>query len=171
MLFAAGQRLTAGVLNMAVTHEVRKANTQSVTASTALVDDLELFFDGDANGVYTVGCDIFYDGTGDLGTGQGGLKLQFTGPAGATFLWSNRGTTAGVAPTLVNYNVVAEPIAAGSPRIVGTNSGTPMSCFPTGTLVMGNTAGRVRLRWAQGTSNATATRVLANSLLRYKRIA
>lgn len=167
--FFAGQRLTAGILNGAFPIEKRKTAPQSVTSSTALVDDTELFFAVEANTVYEMEGYLLYAGALDGGTGAGGLKLQFTGPSLATLKWTNFG--ANVAGGVSAYNVVTELLTAVSPRSVPTNAGTQMSCQPRGRLSIGSTAGTFRLRWAQNTSNATPTTVDEGSILKLKKIA
>lgn len=165
MPFYAGQRLTAGALNLAITHEVRKTATQSVTSSTTLVDDTELFFAVGASTVWFWNALLLYDGAASP---NGDLKMQFTGPSGASLTWVNFGVNTSA---LSAYNVVTEQLTAGSPRAVGTNGGTQMSCRPAGYLTIGSTAGTFRLRWAQNASNATPTRVMAGSVFQFKRVA
>lgn len=164
------ERLDATVaLLTALPTTIRKPSNESVTLSTALQDDDHFAFTVAANSVYTVESFISYTGAADP---AGGLQMAFSGPAGATFEWSNFGTNIAVAApnTLLTYNVVVEAIAAGSPRSVGTNGGTAMSCQPAGTLVTSGTSGTFRFRWAQSVSNATATVVRANSWMRVWKI-
>lgn len=148
---------------------VRKPANESVTSSATLQDDNDFAFAVAANAIYTLQTYIIYSGAIDGGTGAGGLKMQFTGPAGAGMTWTNFG--ANVSGGVTNYNVVAEGLAAGAPRSVPTNAGTTMTCQPKGTLVTSGTSGTLQFRWAQNTSNATATVVGINSWMRLKRVA
>ena len=148
---------------------IRKPSNESVTSSITLQDDNDFAFAVAANSVYTLESFIIYNGVIDGGTGAGALKMQFTGPAGAAMTWANYGanTSGGV----TNYNVVAESLTAGAPRAVPTNAGTSMTCQPKGTLVTAGTSGTLQFRWAQGSSNATATVVQANSWMKLTKIA
>jgi len=150
----------------------RKTADQSVTSSTTLVNDTHLTFSVLANGVYTMEGYLLYQGAADP---AGGLKVDFNGPAGATLKWTNFGTNQGSASpqTLLTYNVVSETLAPGSPRTMGTNGtgGTVMSCSPRGILTVSSTAGTFVLRFAQGTSNATATSLMTGSWIRLTKVA
>lgn len=148
---------------------IRKPVNESVTSSATLQDDDDFAFAVAANAVYTLDSYIIYSGAIDGGTGAGGLKMQFTGPAGTGMTWTNFG--ANVSGGVTNYNVVAEGLAAGSPRSVPTNAGTTMTCQPKGVIVTAGTSGTLRFRWAQNLSNATATVVGANSWMRLTRVA
>lgn len=157
-------------LQTALPVTIRKPANESVTSSTALQDDDHFAFTVAANSVYTVESFIVYTGAADP---AGGLQMAFSGPAGASMSWANYGVNINLPSptTLISYNVVAETLAAGSPRSVGTNLGTAMTCRPTGTLVTSGTSGTLRFRWAQSVSNATATVVQANSWMRVWKIA
>jgi hypothetical protein len=145
---------------------IRKPANESVTSSTALQNDDDFAFAVAANAVYVLDDSLLlYNGAA---AGAGDLKMQFTGPAGSTFVWTNFGAnTAGSS----QYNVVTEVLAAGAPRAVPTNFGTQMSCAPKGTLVTSGTSGTLQFKWAQNTSSATATVVNINSWMRLKRVA
>lgn len=144
---------------------IAKSATESVTSSTTLQNDDHFVFSVVANAKYELDSYIWYDGAADPG---GGLKMQFTGPAGAAMTWTNFGVNQS---GLTQYNVVPEGLAAGAPRTVGTNGATAMTCQPKGVFTSAGTAGSLQFLWAQGVSNATATRVLADSWMRLTRIA
>jgi hypothetical protein len=149
----------------------RKTADQAVS-NTTLTNDTHLTFSVLANGVYTVEGYLLYQGAADP---AGGLKVDFSGPSGATMRWTNFGTNQGTASpnTLLTYNVVSETISPGSPRTMGTNGtgGTIMSASPRGILTVSSTAGTFVLRFAQGTSNATATSLMTGSWLRLTKVA
>jgi len=156
--------LTGDLLTAATGNVVVKSGTQTVTSSTTLVDDSELKLTVPAiTAKYLMLAYLLYDGALDP---AGGLKMQFTGPG--TMTWTNFGANIS-APS--GYNVVTEQLSAASPRAVPTNAGTQMSCCPMGILSTTGSGGTLLLRWAQNTSNATATRVMANSLLMLARVA
>lgn len=144
-----------------------KTATETVTSSTTLQADDQLFLPVVTNAKYIMDMFLVYSGQ-DAATG-GNLKLQFTGPSGATLDWANFGVNTG---GLTQYNVVGEAIAAGSPRAVGTNgAGVKMCARPMGTLTTASTSGNLALLWAQNSSNATGTVIHAGTFLRLYRVA
>lgn len=143
-----------------------KSGDESVTSSTVMQNDDLLVLPVVPNARYLLDCFFVYTGAADA---AGGFKIGWTGPAGATMKWANFGVTQGVAPSLVNYNVVVEALAGG--RGVATNGGTEMSCRPFGVLNTSTTGGNLQLQWAQGASNATPTVLKAGSTMQLRRIA
>jgi hypothetical protein len=146
---------------------IRKPANQTVTSSTTLVDDTHFAFPVAANAVYALESYLIFTGAASP---AGGLKMQFTGPAGATMTWTNFGTNGAGVGTLTDYNVVAESISSGAPRAVGTNAGTVMTCRPVGTVITAGTSGTLQFRWAQNASDATPTLVGVNSWMRLTKI-
>lgn len=146
-----------------------KSSTESVTSSTTLQSDDRFAFNVETSSAYALESCIFYDGALD-GAGAGGLKMGFSGPAGASMFFNNGGSN-GVAGggSVGDFNAVAETLGAAG-RTVHTNAGTVMCCRPGGVLVVGATAGTLQYRWAQGVSNATATRILGGSWMRLSKI-
>lgn len=171
MTARAGHVVTVGDLFTSVT--ALKTSDESVTSSTTLQDDDQLALPLIASAKYRMIGYILYTGAADGGTGAGGLKMQFTGPSGAVMQWTNFGTNVAIAAPSTNltYNVVAESLAAGSPRSVASNGGVVMSCAPAGYISVSSTAGTLQLKWAQNTSSATATVVKTGSWLELVRIA
>jgi hypothetical protein len=149
---------------------IYKTATESVTNSTTMQNDDAFAFGVAVNSAYAVESFLPYDGAADP---AGGLKMGFTGPTGASLYFANFGANGTGSPggTLTDQNVVVEGFAAGSPRGVGTNAGTIMSCTPTGVVVVGGTAGTVQFQWAQRTANATATRILSAAWMKLTKIA
>lgn len=144
-----------------------KTADETVTSSTTLQDDDQLFLPVAANARYILDAFIIYTGAADP---AGGLKMGWTGPSGATMKWTNFGTNGDITgATLVEYNVVVETIAGG--RSVGTNLTTEMSCQPRGRLATGGSSGTFRFQFAQGASNATGTVVKAGSYVRLVKVA
>jgi hypothetical protein len=145
-----------------------KAATESVTSSTTLQNDDVFAFSVVANAAYEMeGC-IFYDGAQDP---AGGLSMAFTIPVSASALWCNFGTNGDIISTsLTEYNAVSQGTNA---RTVGTQitATATMACQPKGTFVIGANSGTVQFQWAQGASNATATRILGGSWMKLTRMA
>lgn len=143
-----------------------KTATETVTSSTTLQADDQLFLPLSTNARYLFDSMLFYEGAASP---AGDLKLQFTGPAGAVMQWANFGVNSS---GLTQYNVVQEALAAGSPRAVGTNgAGVGMCCQPKGILTTSSTSGNLALLWAQNASNATGTLVKSGSFIRLVRVA
>lgn len=157
----------ATVADFSTTVVALKTSDESVASSTTLQNDDQLALPLVANAKYRMIAYIMYDGAADAGTGQGGLKMQFTGPSGAVMQWTNFGNNTG---GLTTYNVVIEGLAAGSPRSVGTNGGTLMSCEPKGYISVSSTAGTLQFKWAQNISSPTATLVKAGSWIELVRV-
>lgn len=141
----------------------RKTADESVTSSTTLQDDDELFFAAAANEIWLVEFVLFVDGAT-----AGDIKVAVEAPTGSTIragvqgLISTAGTTSGSMETAsTTYSGTA---AVG--YTVGTaGSGTGTTVSLRGQVVVGSTAGNILLRWAQGTSSGTASKVLTGSYL------
>lgn len=170
-MLTAGVQLTAAVLNEAFGRIIVKPTTESVTSSTVLQNDNDFAFSVVANATYVLDGYLLYDGATDP---AGGLKMQFTVPSGATFFaWTNFGTNGDITgSTLTEYNVVSEDAGTGSPRSIGTltTAVARLTCQPRASLINGANAGTLQFLWAQGASNATATRVLQGSWMRLTRV-
>src|SRR6478735_7286563 len=78
----AGQRMTAGLMNSSFL-DAQKTVDQPITSTTALADDFELFFTLPPQSSWHVSGWLYYDGAA---SGNGGLKTDWTAPAGAT-MW------------------------------------------------------------------------------------
>lgn len=115
-----------------------------------------------ANAVYTM--EAYLIVSGDAGSGQGRINLDWSAPAGAVGNWTG---------TLVDGNATAEPSAVRqfandltAARGSGTyGSGSDVGIMLRGLLVTTGTAGTYSLDWAQITADATATIVKAYSWL------
>lgn len=145
----------------------RKTANESVTSSTAFQDDDHLTLTVEANVIYEMIAFIIYDGAT-----AGDLKTTWSAPAGATLDWTPTGllTSATVASgsLKMSHSTLPDNESVGT---IGTGVGNRTVMRPTGLLVVGGTAGSFTFRWAQLTSDVTATTVLANSYLRLKRVA
>lgn len=138
--------------------QVLKTITESVDTSTVVQNDDELFFTAEAGKLYEIILCILYDS-----------------PAGGTTpdLKCDTGEDAAIRGQL-NGIVVSTADAATAVGIASNQTAT----FAAGTVNSERMAlfqgthrgngGTFRLRWAQNTSNANATRVLAGSFIRYR---
>jgi len=162
--FQAGQKLTAAALaSFAAPLAVIKPSDQSVTSSTVLVNDTALVTPNlVASATYLFWCYLNYEG----GTGgSSDIKWQWAAPAGATLRYGL--AHVGQANNVdVGNTYQASDIPTGRTQGAGVLSGAIM----TGSLVMSTTAGSLQLKWAQNTSNATATIVHAQSTLALWRV-
>jgi hypothetical protein len=138
----------------------RKTADESLNTNTTLQDDDELFFAAAANEIWVVDYVLFVDGA----TG-GDIKVAVDAPAGATI---RAGVTANAAATATNIESTSTSVAGGSAvgYTAGTlGSGTGTTVRLSASVAMSSTAGDIKLRWAQGTSSGTNSRVLTGSYL------
>ena len=137
-----------------------KTANESVTSSTTLQTDDQLNVAVQANSIYFVTVVIKYDGDP-----AGDLKVLFRCPTSATFSAIAVALTSTAASQSDNQNA---PMVENTSTLWGCLGGTCVGMV-TGTLVTSSTAGNFGLEWAQSTSNATATRVLAGSAMNLDR--
>ncbi len=155
----AGGRITAAMIQAVAPNAASKGANQSVTSSTTLVNDDALYVDVEANATYFVLLQAVYTGGTE---GSSDLKITFTIPSGS-MTWSS-----------LRY---ASNGTLGIETLQGTGSGNTSDCGTSGSgnnarsvlvwgfLTTGDTAGTLQLKWAQNTSNATATTVESGSSL------
>jgi hypothetical protein len=162
---AAGQRITASLLNSMLPVTVTKTVNQSVTSSTTLVNDLELTLPVVANGTYLL--DGFIDYDGQFGPGTGDIKFDWSLPSGATLRWGPLGNASNDTSQKYasNTNLTGNVLTAGT---YGTG-GAHNAATPRGYVTVSSTAGNIQLMWAQNVSSATATSVYAGSWIRLTR--
>jgi hypothetical protein len=144
---------------------VRKPSDETVTSSTSLQDDNDLFVSVAANATYWVDGFIIYSGS-DVAD----INAGWSAPAGATFDWAlNTGDNTATSANMPIYrlsSLVTDTIFVGC-----IGSTLRLSAPLTGVLVTAGTSGTLRFRWAQLASNATASTVRAGSFLRLTRLA
>jgi hypothetical protein len=151
------------VLVVEATRTKYKAADQQVTSSIAVVDDTHLTLSVDANSVY--GFDLFLDADGDS---LGDLRLTFTGPAGATGVWTPDGISLGNGNNIGNVKRSRNALAA-EDSVGILPAGTIVT--PSGQITTGATAGNLTLRWAQDAAHATPTILRAGSWMRVTKLA
>lgn len=150
----AGQEITAAFLNSIAPLQAVRSSTQSKTNSTLANDDT-LFLALAANATYLVAGKLFY--SGDT-SGSGDLKIAWTLPSGATgrydYIHTNLSHAYASFPDDWTGTLTAETQGAGT-IVTGTIEGTLTT----------SSAGTLRLRWAENTTNATATIMAVSSSL------
>jgi hypothetical protein len=154
--FPAGTRITSSVLALVAPLAAVKTSPESVVSSTVLQNDDALFLTVAANSTYKWKCQVFYVG----GTqASSDIKVQWTGPGSAALSWNSMHFTTAGAFSDTSFNDFT------TVNVIGTNgAGNNRTIHMEGTLVTVS-AGTFQLQWAQNTSSATATQVLANSTL------
>jgi hypothetical protein len=140
----------------------RKASSQSVVSSTTLVDDADLQVTIAANDVWVVEYVLSVDGDT-----AGDFKWALNVPAGATGIQTGYRLQLGALTTTDTINTAAttDLTDTGVQTAGLAGAGTPVFIFVRALVVNSGTAGTIKLRWAQQTASATATRVLLNSHL------
>ncbi len=139
----------------------RRTTTASISSSTTLTNDSQLFVPIQVNAVYQLTMWLFYDGSASAD-----LKINIDVPAGSAFT----GHSHGLIPTAASQqDYQGFPLVNGSAQAWGCLGGTT-SGFLLGCVTTGGTSGNVTLQWAQNTSNATATRIFAPSFLKLDRV-
>ncbi len=136
----------------AIWRDVYKNAIESVTSSTAMQDDQDLFLSVEANSTYVARLTMQYDGAT-----AGDMKFQFNLPAGSTAYGAG-----GTALYLSTADVLNLSCFAATD--VGSCGAGGVGSFRS--LIVQNmmfqtssTAGTCKIQWAQVVSNATATRV------------
>lgn len=163
--WTSGQVLTASDVNTwFVPKAVVKTANESVTSSVTLQNDDALFLSVDTNAQYYVSCLIYCDGAS-----TGDIKIQFNGPASATFTGLVNGLSLGASDG-TGDQVASIDIATAKSFGLAGGAGVTRPLHVSGTLITAGTSGTFQLQWAQDTSDATATRVMAGSHLMLFRI-
>jgi hypothetical protein len=152
------------VVGVGQTITVIKSADESVTSSTTLQNDDHLVASLAANATYIVDGFLMIFGSS---ASAGDLKLDFTIPSGATMKYTSFGVVASSPAVQYEATVNANTTA----RVVGTNGSADMGCNIRAYITVSSTSGNVQLRWAQNSSNGTATGLRAGSHLRFTRIA
>lgn len=164
-IFSVNETFTSSDANEFLAQQivVIKTSTESVTSSTTVQDDNELSMTLNANSNYWLDGLLINDGAA-----AGDFKLQFVVPSG-TIRWLADGPDSSAASTT---DIVDRNWKAGSlTTIMGCiASGTSTILPVNGIIRTAASGGTFKLQWAQGTSNATATRVFADSFLRVTRM-
>jgi hypothetical protein len=160
----AGHAVTADEIGQLQPLMATKSADQSVTSSTTLVNDNELFVALSTSITYQVDWHFIYEGST-----AGDFKYGFTYPAGATMSW---GHTV-VNPTLgmdASSAFAYQRAGSGAAFACGGNgAGQHLHIVGGGLLIVGGTAGNLQVQFAQNTSDGTASKMNLDSWLRLQR--
>lgn len=163
--WSVGDVLSAADMNAWTVPQVAyKTSDTSHASTTTLTPDPALSVTVAANATYTFGTTLWYEG----GTqGSSDFKWQFTGPSGASLLYSAYNlTTSGTAST-ASYNQSGLATVGQA----GTNgAGAIRVVYGFGSFTTSSTAGSLALTWAQNTSSGTATILHTGSWISLQRI-
>jgi hypothetical protein len=136
---------------------ITKPSNESVTSSTTQQNDNHLFFSATASTNYWIKAYIMVDGADT----SAGIEFGWYGPSGASFDWCSDALSDdadGFGPVSRTRQGITN-----LPQMQTNGAGTNLVIPCVGLLQVSTTAGTFGFRWAQATSNATATRVLALS--------
>lgn len=146
----AGNKTFSGnviVQGVGQTQAVIKAADTSRTSTVTAAADTHLTLPVVASATYIVEAVLVWT------NGGGGFRADWSAPSGATMVWTD--------------NDGAGAAALGTDLTFSVTTGTTFQ----GALVMSTTAGSLTLRWAQNTSDAAATVLLAGCYLKLERVA
>lgn len=162
---SAGQTVTAGLLASMLPLSVVKTTDESRSSNATMTTDNALTLAVAAGATYLLEAYVSYS-QNLAASSTSGIKLGWTAPSGSTLVWSSDGTDG---PTsLTGQDVTSNSLA--TTRSLPSNLGTSMRAAPTGSLVVGGTAGTFGLQWAQVSSSTTPLLVRAGSWIRLIRV-
>ena len=159
-----GASAAPSAISIASWTTVRKAADESVTSSTTLQDDNELYFTTTAGAIYLIEFALVY--ASPVGGSAPSLKFAsgessaFSGYVGSDFYIANSGTNAPW-PNLVG---------GGFPNFNAAGTATTKRVLSGWGPWIGE-GSTFKIQWSQYTSDANAVTVYAGSYLRYKLIA
>lgn len=161
----AGQRLTAPLLSSIIPDRIWKVTNEDRASTTTLAADSDLTTTLEANASYHVLFYIHY-----AAVSAAGFQTDWTVPSGAT-----AGRSAlGAGSTQVSSDNVPGRFGvhtySTATEYGDRASATNQMIAIEEAVVFTTSAGTLALRWAQATSNATATRVGAGSYMEIKRL-
>lgn len=141
---------------------VSKGGTESVTSSTTLQNDDDLFVPVVANAIYTLTAMVLYGGA----TG-GDFKMLFRTPTSGSFTGMATGLVVAATTASDNANI---PMTGNSSEVFGCLGAGTQILTVIGRLVTAGTAGNLQVEWAQNVSSGTSTQVFGNSFLDLRRV-
>lgn len=169
-VFKAGQRLKASQLRDMQSTYVIKAANESVASSTVLQDDDELKIALAASAQYHVRLKVMFD-TNASATPD--IKTDWTIPTGAT-LTSLKWVLGPAAASATRDDTNVRQGAHGHSTVVAYGSGETTADLWINIeeefIIDTVGAGTLQFRWAQQTSNATATEIRSGSFIRAERL-
>lgn len=158
-----GARIVAAALRGGSPIAVIKPVDQSVTSSTTLANDADLFTGVAASATYLFACYLNYEA--NTSAGQGFIQYKWNVPSGATMRFTAIGVTslALVQSATTQQENTAYSLGAGG-------AGVLQAATMLGSLITAAASGVLQLQWAQVSSSGTATIVHAQSYLALWRI-
>lgn len=139
-----------------------KPSDESIVSSTTLQNDDHLVLPMSANTIYFIqGMFII------TGNTSGDMLFQWSVPSGAVLNWASD-TISSISTSLTDQVSRTGQTAGSLPAFGTITGGTAVVPFK-GILNMGSTGGVMRARWAQNTSNGTATVMKAGSYFMARR--
>lgn len=160
-LITAGSRILASIIQSVAPLAAIKGADESVTSSTVLQNDNELFVPLAANAAYLFRCYLDYEAE----NANNAFQWAWSGPAGYSLRYTASYLAGG---TLLGARTITGSTTKTSD---GLGAGALMAADMTdGTIVTGATAGNLQLQWSQAISNAVPAIVHAQSLLALWRI-
>lgn len=167
---SAGQRITSTLLNLMVPDFTVKGTSESVTSSTTLQDDNDLQYTITQAGTYKFESMLFV-GAGDSAAD---IKVAFAFPSGAISFWATgphtAAITSGTSGDTEFFAINGAASGSGLFLNYGVSSGATIGIRITGVLV-GTSTGSFKFQWAQNSSSATPTTLLAGSWMEIRRVA
>jgi hypothetical protein len=162
----AGQRITAKAL-IASQEQLAYKTTATSRANTATIsNDPDLQLAVDANAVYSLEGLLVYNG----GSTSDDLRIGWSAPSGSTLTWvatgQNTSATNGVGSVITD----AQDITKNAYSLGTIANPLGMTAMVRGLLITSSVAGTFALQWAQFTSSATATSMLAGSHIGLQRL-
>lgn len=135
-----------------------KVSNESISNDTTFQDDNDFSFSVAANATYYVYA--FISATSKNSGTLGGLKMQFTAPAGATVTsyGGSVGRTQAATTITTTYSTNGKNLGF-------YNSAMPFFVFITAKVVTGATAGNLVFQWTQEVADVTATTLYAGSYM------
>jgi hypothetical protein len=154
---------TATATQFVLPAKARKATDEGRASTTTLANDTSLVLTGLVSGaIYQVTGVIFYDG-GASGS-AGNLKWKFTVPTSSSGSYSVPHMNETLQNALPLQQQWTDTVTAGTNGV-----GTGYFLLVSGILIPGAN-GSLQFQWAQDSSQATNTHILANSFLTARRI-
>ncbi len=166
-----GEVVTAALMNAEIRDQLNALITlQPISAvksadtgrasTTSLAADPHLVLAVAASATYLLDGWLEYDGA----FGAGDLKADWSLPSGATIRWGLHANASG--DTTQKYATTTGPAATALTAGTYGVGAVANAARPAGFLTIGATAGNATFRWAQNSSNGTATTLRAGSWLR-----
>ncbi|RLV66360.1 hypothetical protein STAN_1881 [Streptomyces sp. CBMAI 2042] len=164
---AAGQRLTAELLQSMLPQERWKTAHEDRTSTTTFADDSDLTMWLEGNATYHA---IFY--LHYAAPSAAGFKTAWTVPAGSTGARSAQGPGSAVTDASASTTSRFGVHAFGTSVSYGTrNSSSNQVLAQEEAVIITTNPGTLAIQWAQDTSNAGITRVGIGSIMIVRRIA